>query len=78
VIAGGTQLAFPKSMAMKVGKDDGWKAVYLQIHYNNPEGDTNATDSSGFTAYMTSRPREIECALACYIIDTERTPLHPR
>jgi hypothetical protein len=74
---GGNQLAFPKNMAMKLGKDDGWKALYLQIHYNNPEGDNNATDSSGFTAYMTSKPREIECALLAYIIDAEKTPLHP-
>jgi hypothetical protein len=37
------------------------KSLHLEIHYNNPEGDTNATDSSGLTALITTTPRDIEC-----------------
>lgn len=62
VATGADTRSLPKNMATKLAKDGGYKAVYMQIHYNNPEGDTNATDSSGFTAYATSQPREHECA----------------
>lgn len=62
VSTGGDTIAIPKDMGIKLGKDSGYKAVYLQIHYNNPEGITDATDSSGFTAYATTTPRDKECA----------------
>ena len=55
-------MSLPKNMAMKLGKEDGFKALYLQMHYNNPNGDTDAKDSSAFIAYATSKPREHECA----------------
>jgi hypothetical protein len=51
-------------MGMKFGKSTPFKALLLEIHYNNPEGDTNATDASGFTTFLTTKPREHECALA--------------
>jgi hypothetical protein len=52
----------PKNMAIKYGKSTPFKSMFLEIHYNNPEGDTNATDASGFTALLTTKPREHECA----------------
>lgn len=62
VAAGADYLAMPKNMAVKLAKDSNYKAVYIQIHYNNPEGVADAKDSSGFTAYATSKPREHEYA----------------
>jgi hypothetical protein len=60
--AGGDQFSMPSNMAIKYGKSTPFKAMFLEIHYNNPEGDTNATDASGFTALLTTKPREHECA----------------
>jgi hypothetical protein len=58
-------------MGIKFGKSTPFKAVLLEIHYNNPEGETNATDASGFTTFLTTKPRQYECALAllwpCYV-----------
>jgi hypothetical protein len=59
--AGSHAIAWPSNMAYKLPKGGKFKSVYMQIHYNNPEGVTDATDSSGFTAYATSKPREHEC-----------------
>ena len=62
VASGGDTIAMPKDMGIKLSKDGGFKAVYLQIHYNNPEGVAGEKDSSGFSAHATSTPREKECA----------------
>ena len=59
--AGADEFILPKDMAIKYGKSTPYKALFLEIHYNNPEAVTDATDSSGFTAFYTSKPREIEC-----------------
>lgn len=61
VASGGDTIAMPKDMGIKLAKDGGFKAVYLQIHYNNPEGAAGEKDSSGFSAHATSTPREKEC-----------------
>ena len=63
LFTGGDIIKMPKDMGIKLSKDGGYKSVYLQIHYNNPEGVVDAKDSSGFTAYATSKPREKECAV---------------
>ena len=49
-------------MAIKYGKSTPFEAVFMEIHYNNPEGATDATDASGFTAILTTTPREHKCA----------------
>ena len=59
---GADTVTIPKDMGIKLGKDSGYKAVHLQIHYNNPEGVTDAKDSSVWTAYATTQPREKACA----------------
>lgn len=62
VDTGGDVMPLPSNMALKIEKDGEYKSVFVQIHYNNPDGVTDATDSSGFTAYATSLPREHEYA----------------
>jgi hypothetical protein len=63
----------PKNMAIKFGKSTPFKAIFMNMHYNNPEGDTNATDSTGFTAFLTTKPREHE-----YVSTALRSTLHMR
>lgn len=58
---GADEFPLPNNMAIKYGKSTSFKALFLEIHYNNPEGETNATDSSGFTAMLTTKPREHLC-----------------
>jgi hypothetical protein len=65
VCAGADTLALPKNQGIMFGKSTNLKSLHLEIHYNNPEGDTNATDSSGLTALITITPRDIECA-SCF------------
>jgi hypothetical protein len=53
--------ALPKKLHMRLGKDTPFKAVAVQMHYNNVDGVTNETDSSAFEVYHTTKPREIPC-----------------
>lgn len=62
VDTGADTFALPKNMGIKFGQSTDFKSLMLEVHYNNPEGGTNATDSSGFTAHVTTTPREHEYA----------------
>jgi hypothetical protein len=59
--AGSDTFVMPKHLALKFGISTEFKAVFLEIHYNNPRGVKDAMDSSGFTIFMTTKPREHEC-----------------
>jgi hypothetical protein len=59
---GSDNFALPNNTAIKFGKTTGLKSLFMQVHYNNPEGVSDATDSSGFTAFLTTQPRQHECA----------------
>lgn len=62
VATGSDTFALPNNMGMKFGQGTDFVSMMLEIHYNNPEGATEARDSSGFTALVTTTPRELECA----------------
>lgn len=57
---GADTFQLPEHMAIKFGRNTDFKALFLEIHYNNPEQATDAKDSSGFTALITTQPREHE------------------
>jgi len=50
----------PNNVGIPIFGDDQPKSILVEIHYHNPNGLQNKTDSSGIQFYFTIEPREFE------------------
>ena len=60
---GGTDFEFPDIAGLPVGgRDPDFTTVLLEIHYNNPDLDSDVVDDSGFTFHYTNNLRTHDVA----------------
>lgn len=59
---GASGLVTPDNVGFRVG-EEGIKSLFIQTHYNNPDGDEGAIDDSGLRVYYTEELRDMDAGV---------------